>query len=264
MPTVGCPANAISSAGVKIAMRRPVAVDRIDEDRLAEPELARDGETPVVGGIAPPSRKTPSGLPPRPSGPRKTRRTCSSVTVGPPVVASRRHRVRLGGQDRASATRWMRDDAHRIGDPAVERHRERLVERDPADRQRLASARARPSPWVRPVARYRTARSSVTEFERSTRASSCQSLGLDAGLLAQLALRADRAGPRRRGRRPRDLPRIGVERVAVLADEDDPVLVVDGDDARGQVREVDERRRSRGCRRAASTSSCQTVIHGFS
>ena len=38
----------------------------------------------------------------------------------------------------------------------------------------------------------------------------------------------------------RDLPRHRVERVAVLADEEDAIVLVEDDDARGEVREVDD------------------------
>ena len=81
---------------------------------------------------------------------------------------------------------------------------------------------------VRPVARKRTAISSETEFERC-----------DPGELAPIGRgrrrspRAARAGRRRARVSPgghaalRDLPRIVVERVAVLADQQDPVVVVD-------------------------------------
>ena len=64
-------------------------------------------------------------------------------------------------------------------------------------------------------------------------------VGLDAGLLAQLAPRAvERAlagGHAALG----DLPRVGVERVAMLADEQHAVVVVEGEDAGRQVREMD-------------------------
>ena len=76
------------------------------------------------------------------------------------------------------------------------------------------------SPWVRPVARNRMASSSLTRFERWRRASSRQSVGLDAGLLAQLAPGAvERRLPGGHAAFG-DLPRIRVERVAVLADEE--------------------------------------------
>ena len=50
----------------------------------------------------------------------------------------------------------------------------------------------------------------------------------------------------------------------MLADEQDPVVVVEDDDARRRGSRSGRRRRSRRCRRAGSTSSCQTVIQAFS
>ena len=97
------------------------------------------------------------------------------------------------------------------------------------------------TPWVRPVATNRTASSSETLLERWTRASSRQSVGGHPGLLD-----AARAGRPRARVSPvghaalRDLPRVLVERVAVLPDEQDPVLVVEDQDAGREVGEVDD------------------------
>ena len=49
----------------------------------------------------------------------------------------------------------------------------------------------------------------------------------------------------------------------MLADQRDPVLVVDRDDAGRDVREVDDAV-DPGLPSGRTTSSCQTVSHGFS
>ena len=49
----------------------------------------------------------------------------------------------------------------------------------------------------------------------------------------------------------------------MLADEHDPVVLVEGDDAGREVREVDDAVDA-GLPSGRVTSSCQTVIHAFS
>ena len=96
------------------------------------------------------------------------------------------------------------------------------------------------APWVRPVATNRTASSSVTLFERWTRASSCQSAA-STPVSSRSSRRAPSSARLAGGDAAlRDLPRVGVERVAVLADEQDPVVVVEDEHAGRQVREVDD------------------------
>ena len=89
-------------------------------------------------------------------------------------------------------------------------------------------------------------------------------VGLDPGLLAELA--PDAVERRLAGRHAAfgDLPRHDVERVAVLPDEEHAIGVVEDDDAGGEVRVVDDAVDAGRRRRAGVTSSCQTVIQSFS
>ena len=109
-----------------------------------------------------------------------------------------------------------------------------------------------------------TPASSVTEFERWTRPISRHS-----SASTPVSSRSSRATPSS-GVSPAgdaafgDLPRVCVERVAVLADEQDAIVVVEDDDARPRGSRSGRRRRSPGRRRAGSTTSCQTVIQSFS
>ena len=64
--------------------------------------------------------------------------------------------------------------------------------------------------------------------------------GGDTGLLEQLAPGAVERALARRDAALGDLPRVVVEGVAVLADEQDPVVVVDRQDAGREVREMDD------------------------
>ena len=75
---------------------------------------------------------------------------------------------------------------------------------------------------------------------------------LDPGLLAQLAPGAVERLLAGRHAALGDLPRQRVERVAVLADEEDPVALVEDDDAGREVREVDDAVDARRRRRAVS------------
>ena len=70
--------------------------------------------------------------------------------------------------------------------------------------------------------------------------------GLDAGLLEQLAAGAVEGGLAGRDAALGDLPGIGVEGVAVLADEEDAVGVIECEHAGRQVGEMDDAVDARG------------------
>ena len=77
-------------------------------------------------------------------------------------------------------------------------------------------------------------------MERWTRASSRQSVARHPGLLDELAPGTLERRLARGHAALRDLPGVLVERVAVLPDEEDPVLVVEDEDAGREVGEVDD------------------------
>ena len=181
------------------------------------------------GAIAPPSRNTPSALPAEPSG----------ADEHPQDVELGRHRpVPCRGAQPGDPLE--RELAHRVGDLARVDHRHDLVERHPPDAQVLGR-----------VGRRLAVGQPGREVEHA---------GLVGDRVRQVERRRSRATPRPRSRSPRgaragrpssrsssgrdaalgDLPGVAIERVAVLADEDDPVLVVDRDDADGPGPEVDD------------------------
>ena len=164
-----------------------------------------------------------------------------------------------------SATRWMAATLIDVGDPAVERHRQRLVERHPADLERLGRLRATPHRGPGPWRANRTARSSRDGVRQGEPAElDATSRRLDAGLLAELALGARRARSRRPARRPRGSPMTTRRACSGAGRRAGSGRRRRGDHARRPGSRNGRRRRCPGCRRAGSTSSCQTVIHGFS
>src|SRR5918996_1644102 len=63
---------------------------------------------------------------------------------------------------------------------------------------------------------------------------------LEAGLLAKLALHALQGSLPRSHAAFRDLPGVTAERVAMLPDQHDPVVIVEGDHARGKILEMND------------------------
>ena len=132
-----------------------------------------------------------------------------------------------------------RDDRHRVADPAVEGHREDVVERQPADREVLRAVRRRDP--VGQAGREEQDGELVGDAVREVDAGELAPVArLDARLLAELAFRAVERGLAGGHAALRDLPRVGIERVAMLPDEQDAVVVVEDEDARREVREMDD------------------------
>ena len=192
-----------------------------------------------------------------------------------PLAAVGGHRPMVGGRsrrgpdrsayrpDRSSATRWIASTLI----ASVIRPSSVIARASSNGTQRTSSTSlgsGDAGPW-RQAGRQVEERDLVGDRVRELDAGELAPLGrLEAGLLAELALRAVERVLAVRHAALRDLPRVAVERVAVLPDQDDPVLVVDRDDAGGDVREVDDAVDPGAAVRARSTSSCQTVSHGFS
>ena len=233
---------------MKIAIVRVVAVDRIHEDRLAEPQLAGDGD-PVVHGDRVAVEEDAERVATAAVGPEEDAQDVqlghghgSGLASG--VIA------RAAAARRASATRWMATTLI----ASVIRPSNVIARTssngDPAQRQRLgrlgiglAVGETRGQVEDRDLVGHRVREDDAGELVPLG--------GIDAGLLAKLALGADErvlaVGDAAFG----DLPGVVVEGVAVLADEQ----------RRGPRRRwrrrprrgsrSGRRRRSPGCRRVA-------------
>ena len=162
-----------------------------------------------------------------------------------------------------SASRSTATDRHHVADPAVEGHRQHLVERQPADlellgpvgrRDAVASGRSRGTgPRARRDAVGEVDPGQLRQSAALTPVSSTSSRWAPSSGVSPVGHAAFR-----------DLPRVRVERVAVLADEQrrDPRRRGRGRRPRGS--RSGRRRRCPGSPSGRVTSSCQTVSHGFS
>jgi hypothetical protein len=141
------------------------------------------------------------------------------------------------------------DDRDSVGDAAVDRHRERLLEGHPADRKILGGLRggrplgqARRQPHEPELVGDRIGQGVAPDLDPRA----C----LDAGLLAELATNPVKRFLVRADAALWDLPRVGIQRVAVLADEQQPLGIVEDDHARCGVSGSGRPRRCPGRRPA--------------
>ena len=111
----------------------------VDEDGLGVAQVGGDGL--AVGGrrCAAPSRKTPSGLPPSPSGPRKTRSVCR-VVMGTSLPRARRRST----NERIGAAAISSADARPTPAAGLRRRRARGLDDRGRDRARLHAVRRLP------------------------------------------------------------------------------------------------------------------------
>ena len=131
------------------------------------------------------------------------------------------------------------DDRHHVADPAVEGHGQHLVERQPADLEVLRPVGRRDAVGqaARDEQHRELVRDAVGEVDPGQLA---PVRGGHPGLLDELAPGTLERRLTRGHAALRDLPGVLVERVAVLPDEEDAVLVVEDQDACREVGEVDD------------------------
>ena len=202
VPTVGWPAKGSSRPGVKIRIRPALAV--LDEDGLAEAELGGHAPAADASGTAPPSRKTPRGLPHSPSSLTKTRRTWSSGT-GRSYAVKRQTR---GARDSNTSTATSQSPAQGAKIAAsvepVDEGSTSVRRRVEAERRREADGLRRASRSASPVAAWSgcggdssTEETSRVE-QRSKRASKKRRSGVEKGVNeAKKGLQGMKRSPRR-------------------------------------------------------------------
>ena len=207
----------------------------VDEDRLGEAEVARDGLATLGrdrGAVEEDAERVAAAA-------VRADEHAEDVELGHRSV-----RLRSGSAARAAAARARRAWRPMIVIASVIRpsrdHRQRLVERHPADRELLGRIRATRRRGSTARAANSTPASSLIEFDRWNRTSSRQP-SASTPVSSRSSRRAPSSGDSpARDAALGDLPGVRIERVAVLADEQDPVVIVEDDDARGEVREVDD------------------------